>query len=228
MPRRKNNAARSNSTGPGESAGAGNADIDLAGFETFDAAFDGTGAEPSSAGAGAEPSSAGAGAEPANAGAGATTESASAAPRRRGRPAGSLGKKKESVQDIDSITAVLFSLHEMAAGLTKMPELEITQNDAQKIALSVERVRAFYPTNFNPKVMAWVNLGTTLSGIYGIQFMAVRNRFRREAAKARLHTMPSPQQQPAPQQPAPATPKVATGISVPSQFHPMPPVGDYE
>lgn len=222
MPRRKNNA-RTESTGPGTAAGA-ESTIDLAGFESFDATYDDTGAGSAETAGFAETTGA---TETAGAGAGA----AAAPARRRGRPAGSIGKKKESVQDIGSITAVLLSLHSMAAGFAKMPELELTESDADKIALSIERVRAFYPTNFNPKLMAWLNMGTTLSGIYGIQFMAVRNRFRREASKARLVTMPpppSPQPAATAQQPQPQQPKVAVGISVPSQFHPAAPVGDFD
>ncbi len=171
--------------------------IDLTGFEQFEPApiAESTGGtEPTGEPAGNDSSSEGTTTEPAR--------------RRRGRPAGSgIGKKKEVLQDLNSLETILLSIHNMGAAFLDTEELQLEPAEAAEMAAAIERVRRLYPTEFNPKIMAWVNLSIVMGGAYGVRFMAIRARHKRErlAKRGQLHEMPKPAA------PPPAQPAAATG-----------------
>lgn len=227
MPRRSNSNATRTEPGTGATAGAV---PDLAGFESFDTPFTGTDTPGPGAGAGADTPG------PETTAPGPTVTEI----KRRGRPQGSKntpGKTgKESLSSVSKTQDTLLMVHKVAAKLLAAPEVELTNDDAKSLAESITEVVAFYPrARINPKVMAWGSLIVNAFGIYSIIFTALLMRWQRDAQKRRLTVMAS--------NPAPAAPPVNTpapakstaqsgptvsGITVPSQFHPAPPVGDYD
>lgn len=153
---------------------------------------------------------------------GDNTGAATGTPR-RGRPPGSKSftKRKTVSQDIESLEALLFSTHLMLAALVDNADLALNQDEAKKLAESLERVKAFYPVNFNPKIMAWFHLTTTAAGIYGPRLLLMLNT----PAKKRPVEMPRPQAA-SPPQPKPK-PNGAPQVFTPSDLNREPPA-DFE
>lgn len=153
-------------------------------------------------------------------GAGAGTASGAA---RRGRPPGSKSaftKRKTVSQDLESLEALLFSTHLMLAALVDNADLALKEGEAKKLAESLERVKAFYPVNFNPKLMAWFHLTTTAAGIYGPRLLLVLNTPKKKPG-------PVPVEMPRQTAPSPA-PKTngAPQVFTPSELNREPPAED--
>jgi hypothetical protein len=82
------------------------------------------------------------------------------------------------------VSDFLSSVHLMAAGFFGMPELLLNDEEAEKLGGSIERVLALYKTEVNPAVMAWMNMGFTITCVYGTRVWAIRARMKAEEAAA--------------------------------------------
>lgn len=108
---------------------------------------------------------------------------------RRGRPKGSTGKKKKDrereAQTPETLTKLLLSCHEMLAALTGIPELLLSQEEAEKMGGAVHDVEVLYGElpYISPEVRAWTNLALTSVLIYWPRYVVIRKREREEAAR---------------------------------------------
>jgi len=101
--------------------------------------------------------------------------------RRRGRPPGSKNRtsaaeEKTSPGSLESIEEILLSIHIGVAIFAGAPELTLTPEEAKRFSTAFQRVAKFYPTNLNPKMLAWINLAAVIGGIEGPKIMAIYNR----------------------------------------------------
>lgn len=127
--------------------------------------------------------------------------------RRRG-PNKQPREGKEASLNINGVEKILFSIHAVAAAITKTPELELDESESKKLAKSIEGVTDQYKLTLDPKVAAYIDLVSTVGMIYGPR--AVSIYVRRKAERAKLvqqnntgnvtpirpeHVQPAPQQQ---------------------------------
>ncbi len=107
----------------------------------------------------------------------AGTPGSSDTPKRgRGRPPGSGNKPASTGQakaqetgnlNLNGIEKILYSVHAMGAAILQVPELNLDQSEAKKLAASIEAVNAQYKFDMDPKKAAWLDLATTAGIIYG-------------------------------------------------------------
>lgn len=69
----------------------------------------------------------------------------------------------------------------MAAGFFGIPELLLNDEESEKLGGSIERVLALYKTEVNPAALAWMNMGFTITCVYGTRVYAIRQRMKQEA-----------------------------------------------
>lgn len=104
----------------------------------------------------------------------------------------------------------------MLSALTKVPELEIDQEEAKKLAhASTEVAKHYVSLDASEKTVAWVNLGLTLGAVYGPRIMANGIRKRREREERRASAR-QPFQNSSPQNPPNAQ-------EAPSNIYPLQP-----
>lgn len=97
--------------------------------------------------------------------------------RKRGRPRGSKGggnaSKASQKETASDLTAILMSLHFMGATILKVPELELDEEEAEKLGKAVARVQAQYEVPvLSEEQRAWINLLLVAGTIYGPRVMA--------------------------------------------------------
>jgi hypothetical protein len=103
--------------------------------------------------------------------------STTGAGKRRGRKPGSKnGSKRANQKETSSVLAgLLFSLHTMASSFLKIPELEITSDEAERLGSAAARVADLYDVSvLSETTVAWINLAMVAGGIYGPRFMAAK------------------------------------------------------
>jgi hypothetical protein len=100
--------------------------------------------------------------------------------RKRGRKSATGSAKAAPPVSVSGIEAVLVSLHTIAATVTRTPELVLDGTEAEAMAKSIAEVAKHYPTNIDPKLMAWVNLSATSAMIYGPRLWLIRDRKDKE------------------------------------------------
>lgn len=108
--------------------------------------------------------------------------------RKRGRPAGSRNKaagtstRKETQADL---AAAIFGVHLMLSKLIQIQELELDEDESQKLARAVERVNSLYSNFVVPeKVLAWIGLLTVLGAVYGPRIATYNLRKSEEKRKS--------------------------------------------
>lgn len=107
-------------------------------------------------------------------------------PRKRGRKPGSKNRPSatESKKSASDLTALLLSIHMMAAAFTKIPELILEEEEANKLGQAMNRVNELYGGMVIPeKWAAWGNLAITAGAIYGPRFVAHNLNAKNEKAK---------------------------------------------
>lgn len=72
----------------------------------------------------------------------------------------------------------------IAAGITRIPELNLDPSEAAKMAQSIANVAAQYDVAIAAKTLAWLDLTATIGGIYGTRAYAYHLRMQAES-KAR-------------------------------------------
>lgn len=104
------------------------------------------------------------------------TGESSSTGKRRGRPRGSRNAKqtrREETETQKTLGALLFSGHMMMASFIKVPELMLSEDEANKLGDAVNRVAALYDLPiFNEKTQAWIHLGFVAAGVYGPRAVA--------------------------------------------------------
>lgn len=148
---------------------------------------------------------------------------------RRTRAGRNAPETSDSVTPIDrgrkpiqliSLEKAIIGLHDMAAGIFGIEELQLSRDEAREYSEAVKDVSQFYVASFDPKKVAIANLITCMGGIYSTRIMAYRNRMEmeRQQRPANVAVMPQPQQtqQPRPQA-APAPTVSPFGMNPPIQ-----------
>jgi len=104
-------------------------------------------------------------------------------PKRRGRKPGSRNSPKAVPANIDAIEALLFSVHQMLAFGTGVPELAIEQAEAHSVAAAYVQVARHYPIlQQSEKVLDWGGLLSALGMVYGTRLYAMRSKPRPQKA----------------------------------------------
>lgn len=103
--------------------------------------------------------------------------------RKRGRKSGSAsnGPKAQNPSDIGAIQATLISVHALLA--QKIPEMEINETEAQRLAEGIARVEKYYPAVsavISGRIADHIAFASTLVAVYGIRFAAIKIRKERE------------------------------------------------
>lgn len=105
-----------------------------------------------------------------------------AAPRRRGRKPGSKNRTSQKTSaDLGLIAGSVVFIHSVIAGALAVPELELSDDEAQKLTKASLDVAAHYNAVPDEKTMAWLSLGAAVGAIYGTRYMAWRVRMQNEA-----------------------------------------------
>jgi hypothetical protein len=67
---------------------------------------------------------------------------------------------------------VILAAHSVLATLTTVRELELTEEEARKLADASKEVLRHYPLGLSDKTLAWVNLSLVGANVYGPRAMA--------------------------------------------------------
>ncbi|RPJ42578.1 MAG: hypothetical protein EHM21_12615 [Chloroflexi bacterium] len=99
---------------------------------------------------------------------------------------------------------MLLSIHLGLATSLKVPEIELSEQEAARLADAIARVQAEFPeTKLPPRVIVLMNLAGVAGAIYGQRIVAVRLRHLAEAHQAGPAPGPAPGPGPS-QRPGPA------------------------
>lgn len=103
------------------------------------------------------------------------------APRRRGRPPGAGNRASAPSQTktdaIETATGALMGIAGIASWLTAIPELELEEDEAKKLAKSLTLLQKYYPSVDLPGVvLAWIGLGSAMGDVYGPKLAEYRVR----------------------------------------------------
>lgn len=127
---------------------------------------------------------------------GTDTDTGTGTRRRRGpNKRGGTRSRKENTETTRSLSALLYSLHYMAATMMEAPEFAVTEEESDKLAAAVSKVTELYDVAImGEKTAAWVGLAVAGGTIYGPRLIALNNRVKYEAANtARKVTVLKPQ-----------------------------------
>lgn len=91
--------------------------------------------------------------------------------------------KKQNPSSVNTVEHLLHSIHFMVAKGIKVQELELTKEEAAKLAEAIHAVQVEYDFVVDPKVVAWGGLIGTASAIYMPRVMAYKIRMQMEAKK---------------------------------------------
>lgn len=110
-------------------------------------------------------------------------------PKRRGRPPkdGNTKQTPKKVVKKDSVELLARSLagiHILAAHLTSTPELQLSDNESDAISTALSQVIDYYDFEVNEQFQMWLNLGTTLSVVYGSKYLKYKARIALEKEMA--------------------------------------------
>lgn len=137
---------------------------------------------------------------------------------KRGKSTTTDGEKESVHLSRISLTDLLFSIHLMGAEFLSTPELELDRDEAKKLGDAITEVGKYYNVSFDPKKVAIFQLAITAGGIYGVRFVAIRNRLKQSQEKiGGPQPVPPKAASPEPQKPAPR----ANGLASPSAIFGM-------
>jgi hypothetical protein len=102
--------------------------------------------------------------------------------------------KASATQTTTDLKVLLYSTFSVLATLAKEPIIEITEDEAEKLANSVNRVTALYDVPiFDEKTWAWIHLGRTGLEVFGTRAMAyVIDKKRRQGGPQVVTPMRAP------------------------------------
>jgi hypothetical protein len=85
------------------------------------------------------------------------------------------------------------SIHMMGASLLKVPELELSQGEAEKLGKAIARVQSLYDMPILSETqLAWINLGTVGVAVYGPRFIAHGINAKKKKAEKSGTTIDAP------------------------------------
>lgn len=112
----------------------------------------------------------------------------------RGKRASESTTQKPNVIGFSQLdlTEVIFSMHQMLAGIVAVPELELDRGESEKLGSAVKDVGSYYGAVFDPKKVAIFNLCMVAGGIYGTRIFAIRNRMQAQRVAKPVTPKPTP------------------------------------
>jgi hypothetical protein len=98
--------------------------------------------------------------------------------RGRGRPRTKPAGQKETPRAIgaEGVAAILVTVHAALVAVTKLPELEISEEEASKLARASVAVAKLYDVRASEKALAWANLLGIAGSIYVTRVLAISAR----------------------------------------------------
>jgi hypothetical protein len=69
----------------------------------------------------------------------------------------------------------------MLASSLSTPELELTEDEAHKVAVASANVAEHYSVSLDPKTAAWIQLGMVCGSVYGSRIVAIYVRRQMES-----------------------------------------------
>lgn len=108
-------------------------------------------------------------------------------PRKRGRKPGSTaGTKKGAELDLKNWAKKVEGLHLIAAKVTGLDLVTIDSEQALALTESVVELARHYDIKPDPVVMAWINLASVVSMVYGPKIYLVAQIKRQQAQERKL------------------------------------------
>ena len=111
---------------------------------------------------------------------------------------------RQSGLEVLKLSDIFFSLHQMAAAILHVPDLELDKEEARRLAEAAAAVGEHYRIGLDPRKAAWVNLAAVAGSIYGPRIMAAA--IRRKKALEELKRATAPQPGRPPERPVPVPP----------------------
>jgi hypothetical protein len=103
-----------------------------------------------------------------------------------GGNSGSRNPRKSSAENkasVETLSRILAIVHTALAGVTKAPELELEEKEAESLAGATANVLSQFNIAPDPKIEAIVGLVTVAGMIYGPRVYLIRERLKAEGAK---------------------------------------------
>lgn len=103
--------------------------------------------------------------------------------RKRGRKTGSKpgsNSAPKGAVNLAGIETILLSMHHMLAAATSTPELMLDEKEGKAMADAIAEVSKHYPMTIDPKTLAWINLASCATMIYGPRAYLIRQRKAQE------------------------------------------------
>ena len=112
------------------------------------------------------------------AGGGGGSDGSGTGKRGRGRPRkdGAATGAKAAPLDLGFVEFALVGIHTFLAGSLQIPELELQDEEAKKLAVAVANVGKYYNVKMDAKTQAWMGLIMCAGGIYGGRAVAIYAR----------------------------------------------------
>jgi hypothetical protein len=96
---------------------------------------------------------------------------------------------EEKTLRLDVLTGILLSLHTMAA--VKIPEMEMTQAEAEAVATAYMHVAEFHPAlQQSAKAAAYTELLSVAGMVYGMRLVAIRNNWNKPKEERAATVLP--------------------------------------
>lgn len=133
------------------------------------------------------------------AGSGSGSSGDTSSGKRRGRKPGSRNKRsggessRNTSKTTDSIAAMLFTTHTVAAAVLKLPMLKIPKEGCSELAAAILEVTELYEVPLlSEKSLAWLNLASVATRVYIFDGKAIGPQLVKEATQQRQHSTPLP------------------------------------
>lgn len=107
-------------------------------------------------------------------------------PARKTAAAGAAGKKGTPENDLKLADAI-FAIHAGIAYLTKIDELALSVENAEKLGAAIETVDKNLKKKINPKFIAWINLISISVGIYVPMGFAIKEKIKENKGKKAMN-----------------------------------------
>lgn len=91
---------------------------------------------------------------------------------------GKRPRKKKDVDLTESLQSALVIMHALAANALRIPELALTGDQAQALAVAGANVAKLYDMEMPAHLVAWGNLAMVAGAVYGGKLMAYSARMR--------------------------------------------------
>lgn len=90
------------------------------------------------------------------------------------------GTQENKALHLDGWSDAMMAIHSALAGIAKCPELELDEQEAQKVTGALDRLAAFYHVEPSPAVKMWMQVSGAFAQVYGPRMIAIKVRLDRE------------------------------------------------